>query len=438
MSFISRDLDTLAAQVRDCVFRGRLDPKKLIELYDSPSLKEFALEFSLPVENKLDDRVEVLRRTVLQDLAAHSGVDSDELSVHADALRRRVSATPKKQKKYRIADLVNELTAHEANERLGLVAVKELADIIIEAGLKMEPDLKKLRESPGVDAAVLLSLPADDVAASAAEKGAASSSPAEVTPAVPNSGNYVDKKKLGEGMHGETWLAEQLSTRRPVVIKRPSASAKTTQRRQERRELKILRSLKHRNVVSIIDILPDESLVMEHCELGSLDKQTKETLKVPSTAAHVMAAVLDGVEYIHGEGVLHRDLKDSNVLVSAHWDIKICDFGLALMNSTDAGTQTAAPLAGTAGWFPPEQWDDEATHDHVDIFSLGVLLYWLHTRALPTTRVGMQKTNREKLEPALDAVVDRCTRLKPTERPASVAELRTMLSSFLSQARRPP
>src|SRR5260370_22603852 len=105
----------------------------------------------------------------------------------------------------------------------------------------------------------------------------------------------------------------------------------------------------------------------------------------PASALEIMAGVLDGLAAAHASGIVHRDVKPENVLLTADGRVKVADFGLARAHSA-AGHTRAGLLIGTVAYVPPEQVTGGTTGPAGDVYSAGVMLFELLTGRLPLTR----------------------------------------------------
>ena len=156
-----------------------------------------------------------------------------------------------------------------------------------------------------------------------------------------------------------------------------------------------------------------------------------------------MHGVLDGIRYLHGEGVVHRDLKPENILVDRHGNARLVDFDLAVRVGEP---QPRATLAGTVAYLSPEQARGEAVTPASDLYAVGVILYWGLTGELPFTgSVGEVMAAHSKhtvpppsqLDPALERYDPLLTRLlakDPAARYPGAAEALAALASVLDEA----
>ncbi len=193
--------------------------------------------------------------------------------------------------------------------------------------------------------------------------------------------NISDKYKIIEpiatGGMATIYKGVQISLGREVVIKKlhPHLAEDAKFVRRFKREAAILAKLQHKNIVSIIDFFESDNdlyIVLEYIKGYTLTDIIKKRKRIQyKTALYILDEVCHGLEYIHSNHILHRDLKPDNIMISESGEVKISDFGLAYrrenMNITNPGT-----YIGTPSYFPPEQLMGKPLKPTADIFSLGV------------------------------------------------------------------
>ncbi|HEV8360252.1 MAG TPA: serine/threonine-protein kinase [Candidatus Thermoplasmatota archaeon] len=201
---------------------------------------------------------------------------------------------------------------------------------------------------------------------------------------------FLDKydvgREIGRGAFGSTWLATHTALGRKVVIKQlhPEWNAVPEARARFEREARILAALDHPRVTRIYDVervAGSWYIVMEHVDGGSLEERlAKGPLPKPG-ATRITAQVLEGLAYIHRQGVLHRDLKPSNILLTSKGDVKIADFGVARSTSAAATrlTHAGSGAPGTLLYMAPEQVRGEPGDERSDLYSAAVIHHQLLT-----------------------------------------------------------
>lgn len=215
-------------------------------------------------------------------------------------------------------------------------------------------------------------------------------------------GRYRLKRVAGRGGMGIVWEGMDVSLRRQVALKEmaPELAGDPALRELYIKEARTIATLHHPNIVEIFEILdlkPQLYLVFEWVSGKTLAHVLAEKRTVPLDAARaVLAPVCEALAFAHEHGVVHRDLKPGNVMVSADAHVKLMDFGVArasgavAASAVPAATPTPNPIAltrtrtiaGTPGYRPPDA-ERGVVGPAFDVFSLGVCLYELLSGELP-------------------------------------------------------
>src|SRR5579871_4539589 len=187
----------------------------------------------------------------------------------------------------------------------------------------------------------------------------------------------------------EVWVAHDAQLDRTVALKIlfPELSVDPNFVERFRREAQAAANLSHPNIVSVYDWGEAGNtyfIVMEYVEGRPLSRLIREDGPMrPERAAVIGADVAAALGFAHRNGVIHRDVKPGNVLITPTDLVKVTDFGIArAANTTDHLTQTGAVM-GTATYFSPEQAQGLAVDQRSDVYSLGVVLYELVTGRPP-------------------------------------------------------
>lgn len=220
-----------------------------------------------------------------------------------------------------------------------------------------------------------------------------------------------------------------------------------------RREARSAASLSHPNVVSIYDVGQDEDIhyiVMEYIEGGTLNDIIKERAPLQAEeAVKIASQICDALDHAHQNGIIHRDIKPHNILISKSGRIKVTDFGIARAAASSHITQTGAVL-GSVHYFSPEHAKGVAQGEKSDIYSLGAVLYQMVTNRLPFAgdspiSVALKHLQEDFEEPrsinpllpqSLENIILKALRKRPEERYESARAMLEDLETCLLPERR--
>src|SRR6185503_1347107 len=208
-------------------------------------------------------------------------------------------------------------------------------------------------------------------------------------------GRYEVIREVGRGAMGTVFLARDTALGRLVALKTfrapfgedadPEDSG--ILRRRSLREAQRAGTLSHPSVITIFDVVevPDEDsfhIVMEYVEGQGLDSRMRERgpMKL-SEVAPLVAQIASALDHLHARGIVHRDVKPGNVLVTAEGRVKITDFGIA--RSEDPGATLDTDVYGTPYYMAPEQIQGRPVDARTDVFALGVVVYEMLTGTRP-------------------------------------------------------
>lgn len=208
-------------------------------------------------------------------------------------------------------------------------------------------------------------------------------------------GRYIMGDLLGEGSYGkvkEMLDSETLCRRAVKILKQRRLRRIPNGEQNVQSEIKILKKINHKNVVNLVDVLHNAEkqkmyLVMEFC-VGSLQMMLDSTKlkKFPVFQAHgYFVQLIDGLEYLHSQRVIHKDIKPGNLLLTLEMDLKISDLGVAETIDLFAPDDTCTNGQGSPAFQPPEIANGLASFPgfKVDVWSSGVTLYNLVTGLYP-------------------------------------------------------
>lgn len=273
-------------------------------------------------------------------------------------------------------------------------------------------------------------------------------------------GRYSIGRRIGRGGMAEVYAAtdERLGRRVAVKLLHTNLATENEFRSRFRREAQAAARMTHPTIVRVFDAGEDQFvradgfevtvpyIVMEYIDGVQLGELIGTPALTPEKIAKYMAGLLTSLEYSHRAGVVHRDIKPGNVMITTDDQVKVTDFGIARAISDTAGTiaQTTAIL-GTASYFSPEQARGETVDGRSDLYSAGVVLYEMLTGQVPfqgdsAVAVAYQHVTEPpkrpsqvnpRVTPALDAVVLKALAKRREDRYQTAAEFRTdLLAAF--------
>ena len=203
-------------------------------------------------------------------------------------------------------------------------------------------------------------------------------------------GKYPVVRKLGEGATSEVYLCSDPFNLREVAVKVafPESFQDPARGKAYRKlfltEAKLAGKLQHPHICQVYDAVADEKLhylVMEYVDGGTLEKYcTPDALLPVERAVEVVFKCTRALDFAHKLGVTHRDIKPANILHTGETDVKITDFGAALIAS---GETTQVAGVGSPAFMSPEQVKDHPLDHRTDIYSMGVVMYNLLAGRLP-------------------------------------------------------
>ncbi|MET0626919.1 MAG: Stk1 family PASTA domain-containing Ser/Thr kinase [Acidimicrobiia bacterium] len=196
--------------------------------------------------------------------------------------------------------------------------------------------------------------------------------------------------EVGRGGMARVHLARDRLLERTVAVKVLSTldAHDPTSIERFRREAQAAARLNHPNIVAVYDWGEDDDtafIVMEYVDGQTLRDVIFDRGRLTALeAARVAAEIADALAFAHRNGVVHRDVKPGNVLITPDGEVKVTDFGIARADSSEGLTKTGAVM-GTATYFSPEQAQGHALDRRSDVYSLGVVLYEMVTGIAPFT-----------------------------------------------------
>ncbi|MFA7289622.1 MAG: protein kinase [Melioribacteraceae bacterium] len=272
---------------------------------------------------------------------------------------------------------------------------------------------------------------------------------------------YIDKKEsnyishykiidiIGMGGMGKVFKAVDSQNAHIVAIKVLNSQLVNDEENKRRlnSEGRLLSSLDHPNIVKVFEYGETQKhsfIAMEYLSGGTLDDYIKNNYPINSaTICSILKQISEGMELIHANNVLHRDLKSQNIMFDDNNNIRIMDFGLS--KSPLVSTMTSlGTVIGTLGYVAPEQITNVQVDQRTDIFSFGVVAYQMCANKLPfngeneialihsifnTVPPEPLEVNKD-ISPELNSLVKKCLEKNPDDRFSSFEEILTLLNQI--------
>ncbi|WP_197444237.1 serine/threonine-protein kinase [Maioricimonas rarisocia] len=272
-------------------------------------------------------------------------------------------------------------------------------------------------------------------------------------------GKYTVEGPIGRGGMGVVWKAHDPDLSRTVAIKvlAPHLAQSLTARRRFQREARAAAAISHPHVLTIHHVEEQNKapfLVMEYIAGGSLKEFVAERGKLdPVLAIQLCCQIAQGLAAAHAQGVIHRDVKPSNVMLhEGGVRVRIADFGLARAAFDNSDLTSHDHAVGTPAYMAPEQLRGARVDARADLFSLGCVMHYMLIGHSPfqgrtqaeTIHKILGQPHRSLLDvdptipPALAEIVDRLLQKNPDERYQSAFEVAALLERYLTMLNQAP
>lgn len=276
-------------------------------------------------------------------------------------------------------------------------------------------------------------------------------------------GHYIVERVLGQGGFGITYLGEQVSLGRKVAIKEffmkelcnrdsdtshvyvgSSGSLDTVDRFRQKfvKEARNLAKLKHRSVISVIDIFEDNGTayyVMEYLEGGSLADKVAGGALSEKDALRYIRQVGSALDYIHGKQMMHLDVKPANILIDNEDNAVLIDFGLSKQYDSEGQQTSTTPVGLSRGYAPFEQYNRGGVSNFspaTDIYSLGATLYKFVTGQTPPEVTEIISYGFPELpsgiSPSIRLAIETAMKTSVKERPQNIGQFLSLLDGSAS------
>ncbi len=259
-------------------------------------------------------------------------------------------------------------------------------------------------------------------------------------------GRYRILERIGAGGMGKVYLADDSESGRRVAVK--TVDQKLVSAKLIKKEIETLSILEHDFVIRLFDAFKyhdDFCIVTEYVEGGTLYERLQSGLLDFESVQKYAHQILDALDYIHSQGIIHSDLKPHNIIIDSRDNVKVIDFGIARTASAEIAADIKQ-IRGTLRYMSPEQIDRKPHDIRSDLFSFGIILYEICTGSNPfkgqednavmysilyDDPIPAEKISN-RVTPQLSALIMSLLAKNPADRPGSALEVRQLLAEALA------
>jgi len=252
-------------------------------------------------------------------------------------------------------------------------------------------------------------------------------------------GDYLITGKIGAGGVAEIYRARQESLDRDVAIKVLNSTLTSDPDivRRFERESVVIAQLNHPNIVHVIDrgfAGGRYYFVMEYVDGTSL-REVIDSDRIPlNTKLEMMVVVCKALDYAHKNGVIHRDIKPTNILIDRQGNAMVADFGIAqIIGSPETEMTSSDVIMGTLSYMSPEQKVSSTNVDQTtDIYAMGVIIYELLVGKKPLGRFKLPSELKPGLSNDFDRIISKCLAQEPKDRYQQAVELKDAILDLIN------
>ncbi len=251
-------------------------------------------------------------------------------------------------------------------------------------------------------------------------------------------GEYLLTGKIGQGGVAEIYKGRQESLDRDVAIKilSPKLTSDLDIVRRFERESLVIAKLNHPNIVHVIDRGTAGGryyFVMEYID-GTSFREVIDSDRIPlKTKLEMIVEVCKGLDYAHKNGIIHRDIKPTNILIDRQGNALVTDFGVAQIVGAPETEMTASDIVmGTVSYMSPEQKVSSTNVDQTtDIYAMGIILYEILVRKKPFGHFKLPSKIDPKIDPTFDEIVLKCMAQEPKDRYQTAVQLKDAILEII-------